>query len=363
MVTFFLVSAIACSWMLSKTLNQYFAYEFTTKFEVKHEYEYTFPAITLCNYRSDQKKYPDEFLTYSAFNFIEVDITKISHRTNMSKFGNKGLYKCIKINSGKNFTGNLTKLLNTKTSGIYYGLALDFKVPEDITSSENTKIFQFSIHDNHVHPTSVDMNMFYLLNSTQTNIELQKTVSRKLGVPYNQCYDSDVYIESAVHEKIKQNGVTYRQEICLELIQEEFITKQCNCIFFGSLRSTDEYDFQVDCTVGLRKDCWERESMKFNYLNYTQECPLECETTLFSYSVVTFGNTVNKTSARIYYNSLKYTDVLEIPKTTGIEVFADLGGTLGLFLGFSLLSFVEILDLGAQIFYILWKFSSSSDLQ
>ena len=147
---------------------------------------------------------------------------------------------------------------------------------------------------------------------------------------------------------ILDNNVTYTQELCLELHEEELVSSKCNCTFFGLLRSQMEYNPEMDCTTGERGECWERESKNFNNLNYTRQCPMECETVLFSYSVVNFDTVSNLVDTKIYYNSLIYTEITQVAKTSGIELFAYLGGLLGLFLGIDFLSFVEILDFSLQ---------------
>lgn len=51
----------------------------------------------------------------------------------------------------------------------------------------------------------------------------------------------------------------------------------------------------------------------------------------------------------VYYDDLTYTSYSEVEKTSIIDLVSNIGGTLGLFLGMSFLSFVEIFDLLFQI--------------
>lgn len=48
---------------------------------------------------------------------------------------------------------------------------------------------------------------------------------------------------------------------------------------------------------------------------------------------------------RIYFDILEYEHINEIPKVNIIDLISNMGGTLGLFLGMSFLSFFEIFDL------------------
>jgi hypothetical protein len=47
----------------------------------------------------------------------------------------------------------------------------------------------------------------------------------------------------------------------------------------------------------------------------------------------------------VYYDDLSYKSFIELEKTSLVDLVASIGGTLGLFLGMSFLSFVELIDL------------------
>ena len=52
---------------------------------------------------------------------------------------------------------------------------------------------------------------------------------------------------------------------------------------------------------------------------------------------------------------MTYTLMLELPKIKIVDLVANLGGILGLFIGISFLSFVEILEIILEIFIILFE--------
>ena len=62
----------------------------------------------------------------------------------------------------------------------------------------------------------------------------------------------------------------------------------------------------------------------------------------------------------IYYETFKYTKTGESPVSTIIDLVSNIGGTLGLFIGISLLSLVEILEIIAE--FILTLFFSFSNI-
>ena len=117
-------------------------------------------------------------------------------------------------------------------------------------------------------------------------------------------------------------------------------------------------------------------------------CPLECNRTRFipfvtSYDVIgdfyydyirTNGNlsshfvkrNLTTTTAKdsftftlVYYESMSYTIVTETPSMDLVALLANIGGTLGLFLGVSLLHVCEVLDVVIQIFLIKTNLAKS----
>ena len=105
------------------------------------------------------------------------------------------------------------------------------------------------------------------------------------------------------------------------------------------------------------------------------ECPLECESVTYITSISMsdypstnyaerlikntriqrkFDNRTNVTveelrnnmlAINVYYGKLNYKSYQEFAKTQIVDLVSNIGGTIGLFLGVSFLSFIEIIDL------------------
>ena len=56
----------------------------------------------------------------------------------------------------------------------------------------------------------------------------------------------------------------------------------------------------------------------------------------------------------IYYNKLSYKFISQNPKTEMFNFISNIGGLLGVFLGISFLSFIEIFEIIYEIFLILF---------
>jgi hypothetical protein len=63
---------------------------------------------------------------------------------------------------------------------------------------------------------------------------------------------------------------------------------------------------------------------------------------------------VSKTfySINVYYQNLKYTLISQHPKTELFGLYSNIGGTLGLFLGFSFISIIELFEEVAEFLFI-----------
>ena len=96
------------------------------------------------------------------------------------------------------------------------------------------------------------------------------------------------------------------------------------------------------------------------------KCPLECDNIQYntesSYSNMRTSDDLSKKDTNlsliIFYNSASYTTIEEMEKTDLIDLIANIGGTLGLFLGLSVLSFVEIFELFGKILFFYLKKNS-----
>ena len=72
-----------------------------------------------------------------------------------------------------------------------------------------------------------------------------------------------------------------------------------------------------------------------------------------SFTVEDMSKSIAKVN--IYYSDLNIEISSEMPAMTFITLVSNIGGVLGLFLGMSFLSFVEVFELGFEIFLIVYK--------
>lgn len=173
--------------------------------------------------------------------------------------------------------------------------------------------------------------------------------------------------------------------MCFLFLFQEHLFEVCGC---------------VDATLGLtltgKPICLSLAQIGCNlnqfYLFYqnnlkekcSPQCPLECESQSFVLTLsnsdyptrgyadqlINHSTTMSKfyanlsaityeqlkrniLSVNIYYNDYKYVSIEELEKMSFIDLISAIGGTLGLFLGISFLSFFELLDIAIETIYIL----------
>ena len=226
-----------------------------------------------------------------------------------------------------------------------------------------------------------DVNIFSIFTIPSINhlFKLDRQSNLQLPQPYSNCVvldDNTLTVPIAnrtMFDLTVQQGYVYTQQFCISVCLQILIIKICDCNSFDN--------FYV---VSNKKFCLLTECEHLVRQNYTQieaeckpQCPLECSKSIIEYeqqaltldknllfsleSVRSFDfarDTPNGTDPYqfiydnvvvidIEYYSSEYTGISESPKMGWLDLISELSGHLHLFLGMSLLSFVEICELFA----------------
>jgi hypothetical protein len=102
--------------------------------------------------------------------------------------------------------------------------------------------------------------------------------------------------------------------------------------------------------------------MSFSINSFSEQFPISgniSETIKNDYTYFKHFNTYEEANKhvvaiRVYYNDLKYTLFSQEPKTEMFNFISNIGGILGLFLGLSFLSFIEIFEIVFEILSIIF---------
>jgi hypothetical protein len=213
----------------------------------------------------------------------------------------------------------------------------------------------------------------------KTDIILRDTHLSKMNAPFSNCLKDTTSPDShpsAIYKKILSSNHSYKQDTCLEVVLQNYIYDECKCVN-GYLINLYKYPV---CSEIASQKCNFRRRIKFTSESIMKQnfhlCPYECDSEIYSFEslhsnfpsdsylqlikrhpvvVSKFANQTDelvKSSVLrvlIYFNDLRYTQITESPSMTFLTLVSNIGGILGLFLGFSLLSLVEIIELMIEL--------------
>jgi hypothetical protein len=279
---------------------------------------------------------------------------------------------------GNCFVFNSENKLRSMKPGPKNGLKMEFFIGEpdielDYTESVGLHVF--------VHNQSIsllfDQEGIDIASGKKTSIGVRRIFHNKLEKPYSDCvrnthsinaYNSDLYRAS-----INENS-SYRQIYCFELCYQKQLNLKCKC----SDTSIEVLSHSLKpCTSVEELNCSNNFNVEF-YKNDVEaqcksECPLECDKVSYMTNIFTSDfpspyyakllqkqpwfqsklernmswNEIKHTlaSLNIFYEDMSYILISEVAEISITTFLANCGGELGLFLGISLLSLVEMVEL------------------
>ena len=236
--------------------------------------------------------------------------------------------------------------------------------------------------------SQIGSTSFELQAGVETKVGIERYFSTQLPKPYSNCdidNDNPMKFDSFLYNKILNSKYEYNQQTCLDLCYNEIALIQCKCYDITSLSLENKQFCPVndECLNRVYQDYLSNTLSEYYINNYCLPlCPLECNQTSFGITLSTSdiipeyysakvqemakslnitNTTLNKEEIKnsiikfsIYYDSMSYTVSTESPTLDVIGLLAYIGGTLGLFLGISVLTFVEFVEIGlAFIFQVL----------
>ena len=396
------------SYLVIQSVMDYFKYDVTTKSRTIYETPTPFPKVTFCNVNKLQTEYAwnltssppsqpvdDTLLSLDEkrklgrdlndillFCFFEDDpclISDITWSYDM-KYGN-----CFEFNSGRNASGNKIDLKESSLSGVGLQLMLYVNVYEKLLDVTNQFGAVLQIGNSSFQTLFTYGDGIFASAGSITNIAMDREFKSILPKPYSNCEidssNSPQFKEGLdLYNLISQSGYEYTQQLCFYQCFQSYAINKYNCTYQGYISL-----FNVkECSLNLSYYIWKSGqflSGKFINENCLSMCPLECEQILYRTSLSSlllndnsninfiqsnpnlssdFINRTLTTSLReslvqvnVFYQSLSYTLTTESPQMDAISLFGSIGGNLGLFLGVSVFSLCELIEVTFQVYFIL----------
>jgi len=164
-----------------------------------------------------------------------------------------------------------------------------------------------------------------------TSIAVRRKFTEKFPSPYSECLDLTSYSSRLYDYLVKTLNQTYRQQDCFELCIQEQIIEQCGCYSLEYPKLSN----QVRPCLNLSSYyCIDTQANAFDAVKcQTRECPRECDSVTYDLSLSCLTNP-----------SLEYTRIVETPKVTLLDLLTQIGGSLGLFVSFSVFTLFELIE-------------------
>ena len=387
--------------LIQQSISAYLSYSVTSTYETIYESPTEFPTITICagspftslqakklfqelisSYSFDSSKlskliemakmhasnpsYGDENRKKLGFSinditsclFDKVDCKNDLHWIWLYDFGN-----CLQFNSGLNFSNQKIDFVKSSRLDKGYGLRLTIGVSRLYSLDIGNSTFRFYINDfvafihNSSNLISSSTKLSYIQNLFRTAMSLKRTLISKQPSPYSDCIELSSY-SSVLYDYLLQSNYSYRQIDCLDLCIQKKIISACGCYYlkYPSLNTQ-----RMPCLNWTQFLCANEEINNFERADCIKTyCPLEC--TLIEYQLEysigdvfdeSFVNGYIPTMITASYSTLQYTQVTESPQTTFINLLTQLGGSLGIFISFSVFTFFETLEVFVLVLYAL----------
>ena len=261
-------------------------------------------------------------------------------------------------------TWNMKGLMTQKLPGIYHGIKMNFFLDAssiNYTSySQSTDSITMIMHSANEYP-SIFFDNFEIGAGVQTRIELKKKKYSRLHFPYpSNCTDISILSET-------EEGYSYTRNSCYEMCFVRNILRFCGVVFQSRYRALIPdwmiAQYERDVTIQEYNDCF--RNFKTTIELEKCDCPLACKEIVYSRRIqtvpldveflyndisqhnVSLGGIENFKksifSVSIYYPRLEFERAVESAAYTMSDVFNDFGGLLGLAIGASVISVVEII--------------------
>ena len=330
------------------------------------------------NYTDEQRKklsYPIEYmLLYCQFSLKDCNASDFDWFYDAS-YGN-----CFTFNSGRDIKKSTEP---GSISGLKLWLYVGYlnSYASVFSSGIHVSVYNQTLSSKPRTAEGIDVS-----SGTLTNVIIKRVFAENLPSPYNDCKPNLNSIESSDSDFTKiiiNSNQTYSQKECFDLCLQNLIIKKCECYatYYNKLNGTRP------CVELDQINCIQNNSEEFQRSDFTRQClpacPAECLTVSHSLSTsfsdfpnqktsdevkknlinmkYVIGNITDQqikkslVSVNFYYDDLRYTQMSQSELMTFDDLLSNVGGTLGLFIGISILSFAEIFELIFQIIFILFE--------
>ena len=333
----------------------------------------------------------DSMLIYCSFNNMYCDSSHFEWIWHPYFCG------CYRFNSGFDSNGLKTEFRKSTLAGRSFRFVFNLYagLPNQFSPYAGRRSFNLFIQNASDYPYNTKPSPYPLTPITGTTIRVKRSFISQFNewpFSYSECRVNENneligerLADPYLFDQVVATNYSYTQDTCLMFCAQLMSTKVCKCNYYLWNMRVDDFDIcltseQTSCA----SDFYYNTFIVGDYIknNCLDKCPLECNRRTFTTSqsyfqfptvniaanvflndkyfmsahanqtdASVFSNLYyNMISAGVFYESLSYSMAEERPAIVMTELIGSIGGHLHLFLGFSLLSFIEIIELGAFAF-------------
>ncbi|CAG0887011.1 unnamed protein product [Darwinula stevensoni] len=328
------VAAVATIHGILDVIRMYLQYSVSTTVSVTQPKTLTFPAVTICNL----SPFPCSKVMDLNDGGVLAQILGCLSRNETSPRGNETAFGEVDSSKG--------------------GVRVDIHRPDSLPSPEESG--------------------FHASAGFITNIALREVNVLRLAFPYeNECYSS---WDDSGYYPTNTDLIAYSSVMCKRMFLQAYMVKRCKCKlpliqeYFtfsnGTLDEVHVCDFRQNDTSDFL--CTWKVFTELTMGNVTIPCNAECESKEYRRTISSAvwptdnyirdamtsmalgpqmdGKELDKMKAGvvklvIYFEEMVKETVSEFPSITSSSLFSTLGGSLSLYLGISLVMFLEILEI------------------
>ncbi|GFR83345.1 amiloride-sensitive sodium channel subunit gamma [Elysia marginata] len=278
---------------------------------------------------------------------------------------------------GNCYTIQYDKFVSRK-SGPKYGLELKLYLQTDeyVPGIATSKGIQVVVHEPDTHPFPQEEGIAIKAGS-ETRIGIKLVQVSRLDQPYDYC--------SSTEDFKKKYRIKYTRSTCQNICLYERTLKRCGCynVLSEETRALLRRNLKnaTACQSAKEIQCAERLAIKFDTDDRSCECHSPCKERLYEKTVSSrewptqdFANLLVKTVCKnnpedcavlrnstveevrdefvnvvIYFEQLNFETITESPAYEIDQFLSDIGGTIGLYVGLSVLAFFEVINLITDI--------------
>ena len=289
---------------------------------------------------------------------------------------------CYTFNSGVKANGTTVDYIKSSVPGPIYGLSMTLF----LGNPTDQAIYQ--LYGNGIAVVVHNQTSFPVFGSQRTlssaGMETDITVNRNfisyLGAPYDNCLmdskaTSTFALQSAYFKYIVvTQGLSYDQSYCYLICLQDKVIQACNCSVgvlpnYGNVGSCTNYA-QTLCVLstvgsfsqsGVADSCVSPCPIPCSFITYSTKAssasyPNEYYKSLLMTTSKVIASNISSSDldksflkVNIFYESMSFTQTTENPALTFMTFLSNIGGIFGLFIGISILSFVELIELAGVL--------------